>query len=621
MRAGFVFGLLPGWWSTASEPPRNPGGIQDNRLRPYVSKDEWCTIFGRNGFTGTDLIIPDCKDTMSHEVSILISTALDLSPSALQFPKTMIVVSEDSSMQKAIAQKISKSLTSQGCTDHEIVVLQKGVFVEDFSQKFCIFVAELEKPILQSMDAEIFNSLQSILLSASGILWVTSGGGISLEKPAFRIIDGLARVLRTERNKLVFVTLALEITESIEEKQIEQITEIFRKTISRTDDEYESEYIEKFGMMHINRLVEANQVNREIHIKTRLQQSKMQEFGTGPPLKLSVASPGLLDSLQFVEDTECILPLAPHEVEIKVHATGVNFMDCLTVLGRIDQSTLGGECAGVVTRTGSECSLQPGDRVCACTLDCFKTYVRCDAQLAVEIPVEMSFVEAAALPTAFVTTHYALQELARLQKGETVLIHSASGGTGQSAIQIAKYIGAEVYATVGSDIKKKLIQDFYEIPENHIFCSRNTAFAEEIMRMTHGRGVDVILNSLSDEGLLASWECIASFGRFVEIGKKDIHSHAQLPMFPFAKNVSFGAVDIAAMSRERPALLRKSLQAIMALVKDGHLHAFKPLDIYPVSKIEDAFRYMQSGKNMGKAVVDFETNDLVLVRINSIPYL
>ena len=100
--------------------------------------------------------------------------------------------------------------------------------------------------------------------------------------------------------------------------------------------------------------------------------------------------------------------------------------------------------------------------------------------------------------------HHALQEFARLAKGETVLIHSASGGTGQWAIQIANYIGDEVYATVSSDIKKKWIQDLYEIPKNHIFCSRNTAFAEKIARMTQGRGMDVVLNTLSDEGLVAS---------------------------------------------------------------------------------------------------------------------
>lgn len=245
-----------------------------------------------------------------------------------------------------------------------------------------------------------------------------------------------------------------------------------------------------------------------------------------------------------------------------------------------------------MVQSGAECNLKPGDRVCGCVTDSFGTYVRCNAQLVVKIPSNLSFVEAAALPVIYSTCYHALIELARLQSCETVLIHSGSGGTGQSAIQIAKYIGAE----------------------DHIFNSRSTAFAEKIMHMTQGRGVDIILNSLSDERLVASWECIASFGRFIEIGKKDIHSHAKLSMFPFARNVSFCAVDLAAMARERPLVLRKSLQAVMALMESKRLFVPQPLHIYSVSEIEEAFRYMQTGKNTGKSVVKIEKNDLVLVR-------
>lgn len=182
MRAGFVFGLLPSWWSVASGHLNDPenhndlNGTQDNRLRPYMSQNEWHTMLGQNRFTGTDLIIPDYQDSMYHEISILISTAIGLSHSALQFPKTVIVVKEDSLIQHAIAQQFSKSLVSEGCTDHDKVFLQRGGSVEDFANKFCIFLVELDSPILQSIDGETFVNLQSILLSAAGILWVTGGG-------------------------------------------------------------------------------------------------------------------------------------------------------------------------------------------------------------------------------------------------------------------------------------------------------------------------------------------------------------------------------------------------------------------------------------------------------------
>lgn len=543
----------------------------------------------------------------------MISTALDLAPKPPKVPKTLIIVT-DYWIQQGVAQRLQNSLISKGNPQVDILFLQDSGSTQDISKNICIFLVELGRPFLQNLDAEMFLKLQSILTSAPGVLWVTSGGGNLLESPAFRMIDGLARVLRTEQNGVVFVTLALEHTELIQERQIEHIIRVFESGVSQLMGGCELEYMERDGILHINRMIEASDLNSDLDAEIKPRQSKIQEFGAGPPLKLSVATSGLLDSLQFLEDKECMKSLAAHEVLIELKATGVSFMDCLTVLGQINQTTLGGECAGVVIQSGAECDLKPGDRVCGCSLDTFKTYVRCNAQLVVKIPSNLSFVEAAALPVIFSTSYHALIELARLQSGEKVLIHSGSGGTGQSAIQIARYVGADIYVTVGSETKKKLVMDLYDIPDDHIFNSRSTAFAEKIMQMTQNRGVDVILNSLSDEALVASWECIASFGRFIEIGKKDIHSHTKLSMFPFARNVSFFAIDLAAMIRERPLVLRKSLQAVMALMEYKKLFIPQPLHIYSVSEIEEAFRYMQTGKNTGKSVVKIEKKDLVLVR-------
>ena len=193
------------------------------------------------------------------------------------------------------------------------------------------------------------------------------------------------------------------------------------------------------------------------------------------------------------------------------------------------------------------------------------------------------------------------------------MIHAGAGGTGQAAIQISRAPGAEIFVTVGSEEKEKHIIERYNIPEDHIFYSRNKTFAEGLMRMTNGHGVDVILNSLSGQLLAASWECIAPYGRFAEIGKRDINYHAKLLMFPFVKNVSFGAIDVAAMSVERPALFRKSLLAIIELVMEKKLQPASPIHVYPVSMVEKAFRYMQNEKNIDKTIVELRDTDLVKV--------
>ena len=163
--------------------------------------------------------------------------------------------------------------------------------------------------------------------------------------------------------------------------------------------------------------------------------------------------------------------------------------------------------------------------------------------------------------------------------------------------------------------------DIYGISKDHIFYSRDTTFAQGIIRMTQNRGIDVILNSSAGDGPNSTWKCIASFGRFVEIGKRDIHSHSKLDMFQYAKNVSVSGVDGFGMSRERPELVRKSPSAVTALVAEKKVCTSQSLNTYSVSQIEDAFRYRQSSENVGKIAVDMKKDDQVLVSISIIMFL
>lgn len=156
----------------------------------------------------------------------------------------------------------------------------------------------------------------------------------------------------------------------------------------------------------------------------------------------------------------------------------------------------------------------------------------------------------------------------------------------------------------------------YNIPASHIFSSRGISFIQGVQALTGGRGVDVVFNSLSGEGLVASWECIAPFGRFVEIGKKDILAHNSLPMFAFEKNVSFSALDLSQISRERPDIARKALEEVLALVVQGVLSPAEPLHVFGISELEKALRELQSGKTMGKVVVELKPDDMVDVSEN-----
>lgn len=211
--------------------------------------------------------------------------------------------------------------------------------------------------------------------------------------------------------------------------------------------------------------------------------------------------------------------------------------------------------------------------------------------------------------------YLALVNSARIQKGETVLIHWAAGGLGQAAIQLAQVIGCEIYATVGSIQKRDILENSYGIPRDHIFSSRDLSFADGIKRMTKGRGVDVILNSTSGDALKASWECIAQYGRFIEVGKYDTMTNMRLPMAPFMKNATFSFMDLIHVNLFNPEIGSEVFDKVMALMGEGKLKAPVPVQVYNYSQLEEAFRFMQSGRHSGKIV--FEARDEDLVKVSS----
>ncbi|KAM3083977.1 hypothetical protein ACMFMG_001916 [Clarireedia jacksonii] len=611
----FAFALQPSWWHK----------IEDNRRNsPYISEQKWHELLGENGFTGADIVFRDYEVPECHEWSIIVSTASESVPQDI--PSVIIIADPTSSNQQELARRFQTQPDLNPITNFTVMSLTEAAASPLVSTSSILFLSEIERPILRNMNPETFTSLQKLLLAAHKVLWV-SDSSMSVEtSPDFGMIVGLARVLRAENSKLQLVTLTLEAKDiftdrKIADRLISKMTRIFLKVLlSSVDEGYETEYVEKNGVIHINRVIASQQLDEQIAAKVAEQSHQIMEFGNAPPLKLHIAIPGLLDTLQFVEDEIYNTPLGPREVEVKVKAVGVNFRDCLLALGRLDVGVFGCEFSGIVTRVGSECTtVKPGDRVSAGYLDCYRTFARSKEECVLPIPDDMSFTEAAAIPTTFCTVHHGLFELARLQKGESVLIHGGAGGTGQAAIQLAQYAGATIYVTVGSEEKKQLLMELYGLPEEHILYSRDASFAQGIMRLTKEEGVDVILNSLSGELLKASWDCIAPFGRFIEIGKKDIQAHHSLPMFPFSKNATFSAVDLASMTPARPLLVRKAFTAIMELFKAKKIYTAKPLHVYKNSEIEKAFRFMQSGKNSGKIVIDMDDMEKIPVVLMNRP--
>src|SRR6185312_4519567 len=227
------------------------------------------------------------------------------------------------------------------------------------------------------------------------------------------------------------------------------------------------------------------------------------------------------------------------------------------------------ECAGVVTLVGPDVTgIAPGDRVAGFAPDALASHVVTRAEAMARIPDAMDFAEAASLPVIYLTAVYALGHLAKLARGETVLIHGGAGGVGIAAIHYARHRGARVMATAGSDTKRAFLR---AMGIEHVFDSRSLAFADAVKAATGGAGVDVVLNSLGGEAMERSLGLLKPFGRFLELGKRDFYLDTPIGLRPLRRNISYFAVDADQLAANRPALARDVLTEIMAQVGAGAL--------------------------------------------------
>ncbi|OTA80299.1 hypothetical protein M434DRAFT_401803 [Hypoxylon sp. CO27-5] len=614
--ANIGFGSLPGWWYS-TETWRQHG--------PLATVKDWQMLTHDAGFLNLDVDLLHIGD-----VSMMIARAIKkeqnhiLQGAKLVLPhcrRLFLLVDPGQCDQLDLAAQLGKQWNNV-----ETIYVSCTRDSPWTETDVVISLLEVGTPRLAKLSEHDFQTLQILLRRTQNMLWVTAPQighvGDKVTGPHYSIATGLLRVIRSEEPTKHIVTLALEsfgahdsdtgVTSATYESYITQV--INTCYIGHSP---EVEFAVQDGYLNIGRLVYAPELEEDRRVRIQ-PQLRDEPWVPGPALKLEVGTPGMLDTLRFIEDTQhdhgegnAEEALKPQEVEIEAKAWPISFRDVFIAMGRLGQEELGFECAGIVRRTGPGAQFRRGDRVCMFIPGCMRMYPRAPDIAVFKVPDSTSFHDAVAAINPGMTAYHALVNIARLQKGEKILIHSAAGSTGQMALWIAKRVGAEIFATVGFEKKKQLLINTFGIPDDHIFYSRNTSFARGIMRMTNGSGVDVILNSLSGDKLQASWECIAPYGRFIEIGKTDIGKNTALPMAHFAQNVSFCAIDLLHIVQTNARLTRELVQAVMDMIANGEAACPTPLHVYPVTQVEKAFRFMQGGKNTGRIIIDISHDYMV----------
>jgi acyl transferase domain-containing protein/acyl-CoA thioesterase FadM/acyl carrier protein len=372
----------------------------------------------------------------------------------------------------------------------------------------------------------------------------------------------------------------------------------------------EQEVAERDGHTYVARLARA-----EVKAATGATEVAPERVRPGMAYEMVIGEEGRLDTLGF---TACERQgPGPGEVELEVEAVPLGFKDVMKAMGMLPErakrntyfgDTIGMEGAGRISAVGEGVTdLAPGDRVYGVAPAFLRSHQVLPANRVVKLPAHLTYEQGSNL-IVFLTVYYSLVKVAQLQKGETLLVHGATGGVGLAAIEVARWCGAEVIATAGNEEKRQYLKDLGVERVSH---SRDLRFADDVLAWTGGRGVDVVLNFTPGETVVKSIACLAPFGRFIELGKMSFEHDAALNLRPFNENLTYAAVDFDRMIQQRPEQVRQLYREVMERFESGD---FRPLPStsWPASQMEEAFRTLARGKHIGKVCVTLKDTELRL---------
>ncbi|SDQ15802.1 type I polyketide synthase [Pseudovibrio sp. Tun.PSC04-5.I4] len=600
-----TFGLTQNWFS---------GSVSDQYpVGPLKSCNQWM-----DKLTGKSLQTPIAKEALNDGASFVLLQATAKSPSfdlpevseaGLTNNRSFAIVVGHANLEQDIAKALQQDSRLSNC---DVTI------VDADSDKFDLNKANGWKTALSGssfLEAEVRTIVHLYGLAEAGdnpvdqimkrcatcvglikaypsltgqLAFIAPGGSVynpHVGSPAQSATRAFARVLTNEAPNLNPVSIDLGV-----DQNAAAISSDILEALLHQNEENEFQSTSK------NRVVS--------RVKSGFGQSSWQPTEN---VKLGFTESGSLNYLIW-EDQQRTKP-SEEDVEIQVAATGLNFRDVMWTLGMLPEEaledgyggpTLGLEISGTVTRIGSDVSgLSVGDKVVAFTSGGYSSYVTCPQFAVAKLNQTQDLISAATYPVAFLTAHYSLVHLGEVKKDQWILIHGGAGGVGLAALQVAKHAGARVIATAGSEEKREMLR---LLGADHSLDSRSLNFPDEVVKLTEGKGVHVVLNSLAGEPMEASLNIIRPFGRFLELGKRDYYANTKIGLRPFRRNLSYFGIDLDQILLHDSELARKLIEDVFALIIDG---TFTPLPhrIFEGRSVQDAFRLMQRSGHIGKILV------------------
>ena len=609
-----VFGLLEGWWR-----------FQDFDLRPdhpLLTRTKWQQLLSETGFDRV-AALPELEGLpeILTQQSVIVARADDttLEPTTASSKHWLILAD-----QGGIGRQLATKLESVGdrCTlaivgdNYQQLTPQEWAIDPNNGEDFARLIATVtaKTPLYgvvqcwtteagadKTIDASelkdfsklgcgttlfLVQALVKSSLSQPPRFWIVTCGSQAVPKnnPVIPGVSqssvwGMGKAIGLEHPELNCIRIDLDPQESVENRALALFEEIW-------SEDGEDQVALRENNRYVARLVPSH-----------YQQANLPSTVPSQPFQLAMTEKGSLDKL-ILEPCNRRSPAAG-EIEIRVFATGLNFRDVLIALDMYPgMGIMGGDCAGEIVAVGAGVTgFKVGDSVMAMAPGSFSQYVTINANLAVLKPETLNFAEAASIPANFLTAYYALHHLAKISAGERILIHAAAGGTGMAAVQIAQQAGAEVFATA-SPGKWETLQ---KMGVKHIMNSRTLEFADQIMEITRGEGVNVVLNSLTSGDFISkTLSVVGSGGRFVELAIRDIWDVEKMQESKL--DLSYFPINLVELAAEQPELIQSMFQELIDKFTRGLLQP-PPLKLFPLEDIIGAFRYMQQAKHIGKIVI------------------
>ena len=624
-----VFGLTKGWW-----------GFADSNLRsgsPLLSRAQWLTLLNEEGFRDAAAVPDSDKKREAYQVVLLARGPARIRHRA-PIPRAttdtirswLLLAGEDETAQNVATHMAARGdrcfLVTAGPAYREIADgnfqirpakkedmqrVVEAALARNAGLTGVIFLWSADRagkpePSLSEIQQSQRRGCDSVLTLVQALaaldhppqLWLITRGA----QPAGRVkhmsvrqssLWGMGRVIMNEHPRLRCRMIDLDLDRSQSEIQ---------SLIEELDNESADEEIALRGSArYALRVTRSSAAARGVC-----------QLPRGTPFRLEITKPGVLDDL-MLRPIQRRRP-GPGEVEVEIEATALNFRDVMKALGMYpreldDYFMLGSESAGRIVAIGEGVAdFRIGDRVLALVTPALCSHVCCPAGLFSRYPRNLSSIDAVTIPVAFVTAAYALRHIAKMTAGERVLIHSAAGGVGLAAVQMALSDGCEVFATAGNAEKRELLR---ALGAHHVLDSHTLNFADEVMEITGGEGVDIVLNSLAGEALTRSLELLRHGGRFIEIGKRDIYGNSKIGLRPFRTDITVRAPDFHKLVFRDPRLVKRMWKKIMSDIEQGRLHPL-PRRLFPMTEAVSAFRCMMRGTHVGKIVLTVSGKEAVM---------